>query len=263
MSDNAYQDQYSDAVIASIEMVYGEGHLSPGGDQSIVRILDGLDISGKKVLEVGCGRGGGLVAMARDHGAGLGHGIDLEDSVLDQARKRISSAGLEDTVHVQKTEPGPFPFADNSYDFVMCKEMLCHIEDKPPFYEEIFRIIKPGGYLIGSDWFAGHSGPGTQAYKNWCNHMKASGLRFYFASYEDALRDFKDIGFKTVTITDNSDWILNISHENLASVKGPANQTLCNALGQIGCDGIILRTQYRIGALQDGALMHCNLRIQK
>jgi len=222
-----------------------------------------MKISGKSVLEIGCGLGGGLITLARDHAAGQVLGIDLEDSVLDQARKRIASAELENIISVQRTNPGPFPFEDNSYDIVVCKEMLCHIEDKLPFYAEILRIIKPGGYLIGSDWLIGKSGPGTQAYENWRDHLKDSGLRFYFPPFEDTLRDFKDVGFKTVNLTDNSDWIMNISYENLQSVKGSAKQALCNALGKDGYDGIILRTEYRIEALKNKALMHCNMRLQK
>ncbi len=127
MSSGSHQSQYNDAVIASIEMVCGEGFMSPGGDRSVARIVQGLDISGKRILEVGCGLGGVLVALVRNHDAGFVHGMDLETSVLAQAKKRILAAGLESKIRLQQVVPGPFPVDDDSFDFVVCKEMLCHI----------------------------------------------------------------------------------------------------------------------------------------
>ncbi|MBT4889285.1 MAG: methyltransferase domain-containing protein [Rhodospirillales bacterium] len=263
MSDKVHENQYSDAFIASTEMVCGEGYMSPGGDQSVARILDGLDIGGKKVLEIGCGLGGGLIALARNHHADSVHGIDLEQYVLDKAQSRIDAANLGGTVSLECVKPGPFPIANNTYDIVVCKEMLCHIEDKPSFYREILRVIKPGGYLIGSDWLSSHLSHQSEEYKNWLLHLKQAGMTFHFASHEETVEDLQNVNFENVSVTDNSRWISDINEQHIERVHGSAKQDLKSALGDDGYQALISRTQNRITALENGTLLHCNLRAQK
>ncbi|RLA07040.1 MAG: hypothetical protein DRQ59_14675 [Gammaproteobacteria bacterium] len=263
MSSGSHQSQYNDAVIASVEMVCGDGFMSPGGEQCVARIVEGLDISGKKVLEVGCGLGGVLVALVRNHHAGSVHGMDLEASVLARAKKRVLAAGLENTIQLQQVVPGPFPVDDDSFDFVVCKEMLCHIEDKKPFYEELVRTIKPGGWLIGSDWLISNEAPGTPAYESWRTHLKDAGMIFHFASFDETVAGFNSAGLKNVALSDNFDWITGIHDEQHERVHGSAKQALLDALGGDGYDALVVRTRNRIEAVENGTLLHCNFRAQK
>ena len=55
----------------------------------------------------------------------------------------------------QLVEPGPLPFADQSFDAVFTKDAIVHIPDKPPFYREVLRVLRPGGLFVGSDWLCG------------------------------------------------------------------------------------------------------------
>ncbi len=263
MPSGSHQSQYNDAVIASVEMVCGEGFMSPGGEQCVARITEGLDISGSKILEVGCGLGGVLVALVRNHHAGSVHGMDLEASVLARAEKRILAAGLEDVIQLQQVTPGPFPVDDDSFDFVVCKEMLCHIEDKISFYRELRRVIKPGGWLIGSDWLISNEAPGTPAYESWRTHLEDAGMIFYFASFDETVDGFGRAGLKNVQVTDNFNWITNIEIEQNDRVLGSAKQALLDALGNDGYDALVLRTKNRIEAIANGTLLHCNFRAQK
>ena len=45
-----HEDEYSDSLIDFLEVVWGEGYLSPGGAEEVSRILEGVDISGKELL---------------------------------------------------------------------------------------------------------------------------------------------------------------------------------------------------------------------
>jgi phosphoethanolamine N-methyltransferase len=263
MPGGSHQSQYNDAVIASVEMVCGDGFMSPGGEQCVARIVEGLDICGKKVLEVGCGLGGVLVALVRNHHAGSVHGMDLEASVLARAKKRVLAAGLENAIQLQQVIPGPFPVDDGSFDFVVCKEMLCHIEDKKSFYEELVRVIKPGGWLIGSDWLISNEAPGTPAYENWRAQLKDVGMIFHFASFDETVAGFNSAGLKKVAVSDNIDWITGIHDEHHERVHGSAKQALLDALGSDGYDALVQRTQNRIEAVENGTLLHCNFRAQK
>ena len=50
--------QYDDALVALLELVWGEGFMSPGGPDEIKMIVAETDLSGRKVLDIGCGSGG-------------------------------------------------------------------------------------------------------------------------------------------------------------------------------------------------------------
>ncbi len=263
MSNKSHQSQYTDAVIASVELACGEGFMSPGGEQCVARIVEGLDISGKKVLEVGCGLGGVLVAMVRNHDAGFVYGMDLEASVLARAKKRVLAAGLENVIQLQQVTPGPFPVYDDTFDFVVCKEMLCHIEDKESFYAELVRVIKPGGWLIGSDWLISNEARGTPAYESWRTHLRDAGMIFHFVSFDETVAGFGNAGLHNVQVTDNFDWIGDVHKEQHQRVHGSAKQALLDALGDDGYEALVVRTQNRIEAVESGTLLHCNFRAQK
>ena len=90
---------YDDATTDFLEAMWGDGYLSPGGPEEVARVLDGLDLRGCTVLDVGCGAGAITVALARDYGAAKVIGIDVEAPVCAKARTRVAAAGLADRDH--------------------------------------------------------------------------------------------------------------------------------------------------------------------
>ena len=57
MSSPAPEDLYNGRLIGMLERVWGEGWLSPGGPGEVGRLLEGIGISGKHGLDIGCGAG--------------------------------------------------------------------------------------------------------------------------------------------------------------------------------------------------------------
>ena len=51
------EEHYPPRMIAMLEAIWGEGFLSPGGPAEVARVLEGHDIRGKAVLDIGCGAG--------------------------------------------------------------------------------------------------------------------------------------------------------------------------------------------------------------
>jgi len=76
MSD-AHEDDHGDAMVTMLELVWGEGYLSPDGPQSVRKIVADLDLADKLVLDISCGLGGVDIMLARDHGCRI-IALDIE-----------------------------------------------------------------------------------------------------------------------------------------------------------------------------------------
>ncbi|MGI9464783.1 MAG: methyltransferase domain-containing protein [Aestuariivirgaceae bacterium] len=209
---------YDDRHIAFLELLWGDGYLSPGGPQEIERLLEGIDLAGKTVLDIGCGAGGITVALARDFDAGRVIGIDVEEPVCNAARRRADEAGQSARVDIRLVEPGPFPFAGERFDVVFSKDAIVHIADKEFLSAEAFRVLRPGGWFVASDWLILHDGPPSP---EMAHYLALEDLDFGMASparYEQAL---KAAGFSDVSLTNRNPWYRQAARSEVARLEGP------------------------------------------
>ncbi|MEM6340926.1 MAG: class I SAM-dependent methyltransferase, partial [Pseudomonadota bacterium] len=113
---------YDQQLITFLEELWGDGFLSPGGPNEVMRVIEGVDLNGKHVLDIGSGSGACSILLIQLGGAAKVTGIDLEDPVCEAARARATLAGLSDRIDIEKVTPGPFPFEDQSFDVVFSKD---------------------------------------------------------------------------------------------------------------------------------------------
>jgi SAM-dependent methyltransferase len=101
------------------------------------------DVTGKDVLDYGCGHGMAAVVLAR-RGANV-TGFDLSSAYVDEARKRAEANGVEASFLVADAER--LPFADMSFDAVWGCAILHHL-DLDRAGRELFRVLRPGGVAV-------------------------------------------------------------------------------------------------------------------
>ena len=88
----------------------------------------GIDLAGKRVLEVGCGDGGCAAAFHRA-GAEIVM-MDIEERLVDVAREANANEGIEAKAYAGNVYDEAAPFYDDGpYDIIMFRDVMEHLED--------------------------------------------------------------------------------------------------------------------------------------
>lgn len=104
-----------------------------------------------KLLEVSCGRGGGLNALlAAAPGIFDATGLDVAASAIAFCR---AAYGENDRLRFVEGSALDLPFADASFDVVLNVEASNDYGDRPRFYAEVTRVLKPDGVFAYTDSF--------------------------------------------------------------------------------------------------------------
>lgn len=104
-------------------------------------------------LDVGAGRGIASYALARDGWTVSALEPDPSNLVGAGAIRALSAeSGLP--IEVEQQWGKSLPFASNSFDVVLCRQVLHHARDLRAFCREVARVLKPGGTVIAT---RGHS----------------------------------------------------------------------------------------------------------
>ncbi|MGI9070880.1 MAG: class I SAM-dependent methyltransferase [Bryobacteraceae bacterium] len=125
------------------------------------RILDGLRLQGdEEVLDMGCGRGAVLTAVARRLSTGRVTGVDIW-STKDQSGnarsvtlRNASLEGVADRVQIETGDTRALPYPDGTFDLVVSSLAIHNIRsnaDRKRAIVEGFRVLKPGGRIVIAD----------------------------------------------------------------------------------------------------------------
>ena len=107
--------------------------------------------SGEVVLDLGCGAGTDLLIAAQMTGAsGRVTGVDMTGSMLARARDSATAMGF-DNVELHESLIEELPVQDASVDVVISNGVIDLVPDKDAVFDEIDRVLRPGGRLQVAD----------------------------------------------------------------------------------------------------------------
>nr|ACG33501.1 phosphoethanolamine N-methyltransferase [Zea mays] len=203
--------QYKASGILRYERIFGEGYVSTGGVETTKEFVDKLDLKpGHKVLDVGCGIGGGDFYMAEKYDAhvvGIDLSINMVSFALERAIGRSCSVEFEVADCTTKTYP------DNTFDVIYSRDTILHIHDKPSLFKSFFNWLKPGGKVLISDYCRSPGKPSEE----FAAYIKQRGYDLH--AVEAYGQMLKSAGFRDVIAEDRTDQFLGVLDKELAEFE--------------------------------------------
>ncbi|MED1412070.1 MULTISPECIES: class I SAM-dependent methyltransferase [Bacillus] len=106
-----------------------------------------VDVQDKRIIDIGCG-GGIYTKELALMGASNVIGLDFSKEILQAAKENCSSFPNISFIH---GDAHNIPFPDETFDIVISRAVIHHLQDIPTFLSEVSRILKKDGMLILQD----------------------------------------------------------------------------------------------------------------
>lgn len=133
---------------------YGRDWWNPEGGMFALHMINKLrfdyfrsilgDVRGKTVVDIGCG--GGLLSEEFAKAGAKVTGIDLSPTAIDAAREHAEKSGL--SIDYRNCAIKELVDKGESFDIVICAEMLEHVDDLTLTVAESARLLKDEGYYL-------------------------------------------------------------------------------------------------------------------
>ncbi|XP_023003747.1 phosphomethylethanolamine N-methyltransferase-like isoform X3 [Cucurbita maxima] len=203
--------QYKCSGILRYERVFGPGFVSTGGIETTKEFVGKLDLKpGQRVLDVGCGIGGGDFYMAENFDVEV-VGIDLSINMISLALER--AIGLKCAVEFEVADCTKKVYPDNAFDVIYSRDTILHIQDKPALFRSFYKWVKPGGKILITDYCKSSGAPSPA----FAEYIKQRGYDLHdVKSYGQML---EEAGFKDVVAEDRTDQFMSVLQRELDAVE--------------------------------------------
>ena len=164
--------------------------------------LEGLGVdSSWHVLDLCCGWGVPTRYVAGRLGCRM-TGVDITQRSVDFAKKVTEGTDVEPLIAYKQGSALDIPIENGAVDLVWSQDGFCHVPNRPRVLAECSRVLRPGGYLVFTDWMRGEfitpeefsafckawSFPGVETSDSYPNLLKDAG--FEILSEEKVGREY-------------------------------------------------------------------------
>ena len=210
-------------------------HFHTGGIRASRELLELAQIRPEdRVLDIGAGLAGSARLLAFTIGCRVDC-VELSPDFCAGAALLNRLTGLDDRVQVHQGSALELPFADDSFEVVWMQNVGMNIADKQKLYEQIYRVLKPGGRYAFQELAAGKAAT-TYFPLPWATDpadsflVSAEGLRSLLGKSGFIAENFEDTSIihlsRTTADTAPSALTLDVYVDNLAQKAGNARRSL-------------------------------------
>jgi ubiquinone/menaquinone biosynthesis C-methylase UbiE len=158
MFESVFKIERSESFRNIFREVYGDDYPEEANPDSFVTVTDlqttvkNLNIGpGKNLIDLGCGRGGPGLWLARETGANY-IGIDLSENAITHANKRLENFKHKVTAKFQVGNMYKLDFPESSFEGAVSIDVLVFIPDPLIAISEAARILRSKAYFVFTTW---------------------------------------------------------------------------------------------------------------
>jgi len=254
----ANEIEYHDAMIKMLELIWGEGYMAPGGTAQTDALVAGLDLRGKRVLDIGSGLGGPACHLAAAHGAHV-TGIDIEAQLVELSRERATRSGLERQAQFVLVEPGLLPFDDASFDVALSAGALTQIPGKRELFAELHRVLRPAGAMHNFEWTTSAPSPS----EDMLYFFEMEGLTYALETPQTYRELLLATGFTDLQVKDDTPWYRSLAREEYERLRGRLYPRMLEILGKKDADHFVEDWRSMVVVWESGELTQNIFRSRK
>lgn len=133
-------------------------HFHARGFPATVDLADRLPIkAGQRILDIGCGLGGPARYMAKRFQCTI-DGVDITEAFVEAANKLTALVGMQGRVKVELGDGQHLAYADACFDGAYTQHVTMNVPDRPAFFAEAHRVLKPGAFFALTEHGLGAKG---------------------------------------------------------------------------------------------------------
>lgn len=133
-------------------------HYHARGLPATIELADRLPFkAGQHIVDIGCGLGGPARYIAKRFQCRVS-GVDITKPFVEAANKLTALIHMEDQVKIELGDGQRLPYTDASFDGAYTQHVTMNVADRPRFFAEAYRVLKPGAFFALTEHGLGTKG---------------------------------------------------------------------------------------------------------
>lgn len=173
------------------------------------------------------------------------YGIDLSVNMILTALETAAAGGNGDKISFEVSDATKRQLPEHSFDAIFSRDTILHISNKQALFDRLFKLLKPGGRLVISDYCRSESPP-SDAFAAYINTRQ-----YTLCTIHEFGEMLKKAGFVDVKTEDKTKQLGILLKKELNKVKDDGD-AFVNALGKDALEKVLASWKGKLERVEAG-----------